>query len=110
MVDMTDNPFYEERISSNRTEALFSGFTILFFVLLVWRLSTGGLDILSAALFFIFVFFLFYSVNYRKLINRLTPETFLPKSGSFTWAIPLVNIAECRLDDLQMLMRNGGTG
>jgi hypothetical protein len=107
---MTDNLIYEERVSSNRTEALFSGFTILFLMLLIWRVSTGSPDILSAAFFFFFVFFFFYSVNYRTLIIRLTPESLKLKFGIFTWTIPLDNVGECRLDDLPMLMRYGGAG
>ena len=107
---MTDNLIYEERVSSNRTEALFSGFTILFLMLLIWRVSTGSSDILSAAFFFFFVFFFFHSVNYRTLIIRLTPESLKLKFGIFTWTIPLDNVGECRIDDLPMLMRYGGAG
>jgi len=107
---MTDNLIYEERVSSDWTEALFLGFTILFFMLLIWRMSTGSPDILSAAFFFFFVFFFFYAVNYRTLIIRLTPESLQLKFGIFTWTIPLDNIGECRHDDLPMLMRYGGAG
>ena len=107
---MTDNQIYEERVSSNKTEALFLGFTILFLMLLIWRMSTGSPDILSAIFFFICVFFLFYSVNYRTLIIRLNPESLKLKFGIFTWTIPLDNVGECRLDDLPVLMKYGGAG
>jgi len=107
---MTNNLIYEERVSSNRTEALFMVFTILFFMLLIWRVSTGNPDILSAAFFFFFVFFFFYSVNYRILIIRLTPESLKLRFGIFTWTVPLDNVGECRLDDLPVLMRFGGAG
>jgi hypothetical protein len=79
-------------------------------MLLIWQISTGGPGILSAAFFFFFAFFFFYSVNYRTLIIRLTPESLKLKFGVFTWAISLDNIGECRLDDLPMLMRYGGAG
>jgi len=107
---MTDNLIYEERVSSDWTEALFSGFTILFLILLIWRMSTGSPDILSAAFFFFFVFFFFYSVNYRTLIIRLTPESLKLKFGIFTWTILLDNVEDYRLDDLPMLMKYGGAG
>ena len=107
---MEDNIIYEERVSSDWTEALFLGFTILFFVLLIRRMSTSGADILSAAFFFFFVYFSFYSVNFRTLIIRLTPEALKLKFGVFTWTIPLDNVGECRLDDLPKLMRYGGAG
>jgi hypothetical protein len=107
---MTDNLSYEERVSSNKTEALFLGFTILFLMLLIWRKSTGSPDILSAIFFFIFVFFLFYSVNYRTLIIRLTAESLKLTLGIFTWTVPLGNVKESRLDDIPVLMRMGGAG
>ena len=84
---MADDLIYEERVSSNWTEALFAGFTILFLMLLIWRIGTGSPDILIAAFFFLFVFFFFYSVNYRTLIILLTPEYLKFKFGIFTWTI-----------------------
>jgi hypothetical protein len=107
---MTDNLIYEEKVSSIWTEALFASFTILFFVLLVWQISTDSLDILSAAFFLLFIFFFFYAVNYRTLIIRLTSESLKLKFGIFTWTVPLDNIGECRHDDLPVFMRYGGAG
>ncbi|MGB2897385.1 MAG: hypothetical protein WBB65_14630 [Anaerolineales bacterium] len=104
---MADKLIYEERVYSGWTGALFLGFTILFLVLLIWRMSTGSRDILSAAFFF---FFFFYSINYRTLIIRLTPESLNLKFGIFTWTIQVDNIENCRLDDLPILMRYGGAG
>jgi len=56
---MTDNLIYDERVSSDWAEALFLGLTILFFMLLIWCMSAGSPDILSATFFILFVFFLF---------------------------------------------------
>jgi len=107
---MTDNLIYSERLSSKWTEALFIILTILFLMLLIWRVNTGSLDILSVAFFCLFGLFFFYSVNYRTLIIRLTPETVKLRFGIFTWTIPLDNVEECRLDDIPVLMRMGGAG
>ena len=107
---MTDNLIYNERLSSNRTEALFVALTLLFLLLLIWRANAGGLDILAAMFFFFFVFFLFYSVNYRTLVIRLTSESLALTFGIFTWAVPLDNVEECRLDEVPPLMRYGGAG
>ena len=107
---MTDNLIYSERLSSNRTEALFVILTILFLMLLIWRVNTGSPDILSVAFFCLFGLFLFYSVNYRILLILLTPESLKLRFGIFTWTVPLDNIEECRLDDIPMLMRMGGAG
>ncbi len=107
---MKDDLIYEERVSSGWTEALFLSLTALFFLLFIWRLNTGGSLFLRAAFFILFLFFLFYSVNYRTLMIRLTPESLKLKFGIFSWTIPLDNVGECRLDDLPVLMRYGGAG
>ena len=107
---MTDDLIYHERVSSNRTEALFLALTILFFLLLIWRVKAGSLDVLAAVFFCLFSLFFFYSVNYRTLIIRLTPESLKLTFGIFTWRVPLDNIEECRLDEIPLLMRMGGAG
>ena len=107
---MTDDLIYTERVSSNRTEALFVAFTLLFFTLLIRRVMAGRMDILAALFFCLFVFFLFYSLNYRTLIIRLTSNSLKLKFGIFTWNVPLDNIEECCLDDVPLLMRMGGAG
>ena len=107
---MTANPVYEERVSSSRTQALFSGLTILFFVLLVWRVSMVSLDAVSVVFFCISIFFLFNSLNYKTLVIRITSEALKLKFGIFAWTIPLDNVEACRLDDPPLLMRYGGAG
>jgi len=63
MMITNDNLRYEEGVTSKRTEVLFLALTILFLLLLIWRLSAGSLDILAVVFFCLFGFFLFYSVN-----------------------------------------------
>lgn len=108
--DTTNDLLYSERISSNITEALFLALTILFFLLLIWRVKAGNLDILTVVFFCFFMFFLFYSVNYKVLIIRLTSKYLKLKFGIFTWTVPLDNVEECHLDELPLLMRMGGAG
>ena len=107
---MNDDLIYDERVTSKRTEVLFLALTILFFMLLIWRVTAGSLDILAAVFFCLFGLFLFYSVNYRTLIIRLTSESLKLTFGIFTWTVPLDNVEECRLDDIPVLMRMGGAG
>jgi hypothetical protein len=107
---MTDDLIYEERVSSNRTEALFLALTIIFFALLIWRVNASGLDVWAVAFLCLCVFFLFYSANYRTLIIRLTPESLKLTFGMFSWRVPWDNVEECRLDDIPVLMRMGGAG
>jgi Ca2+/Na+ antiporter len=107
---MNDDLLYHERITSNRTEGLFLALTILFFLLLVWRVSADGWDVLAAVFFCFFGFFLFYAVNYRTLIIRLTSESLKLTFGIFTWTVALDDIEECHLDDIPLLMKYGGAG
>jgi Ca2+/Na+ antiporter len=107
---MTDDIIYEERVSSNRTEALFLGLTAIFLFLMIWRVNVGGLDFLTVLFFCFFSIFLFYSLNYRNLIIRLTHEYLRLTFGLFTWTVPLDNIEACCLDDVPIFMRMGGAG
>jgi len=107
---MTDDLIYNERISSPRTELLFLALTTLFALLLIWRVNAGRLDVLAAVFFFLFVVFLFYSVNYRMLIIRLNSESLALTFGLFTWKVPLDNVEDCRLDEIPLLLRMGGAG
>lgn len=105
-----DDLIYDERVTSKRTEVLFLALTIFFFLLFIWRVNTSRLDILAAVLFCLFCLFLFYSVNYRTLIIRLTSESLKLTFGIFTWTVSLDNVEECRLDDIPTLMKMGGAG
>jgi Ca2+/Na+ antiporter len=108
--DPTSDLIYTERISSNRTEALFLGLMILFLLLLIWRVNIGGLDVLAIVFLCFFSIFLFYSVNYRTLIIRLASESLKLTFGIFTWRVPLDNVEECHHDEIPLLMRMGGAG
>jgi hypothetical protein len=107
---MTDEHEYNERISSNRTEALFLALTLLFFFLLLWRVKAVGPDVLAVVFFCFFIIFIFYSVNYRTLVIRLTPQSLKLTFGIFTWSVPMDNVLNCCLDELPVVMRLGGAG
>ena len=100
---------YIERVSSNKTEALFLGLTLLFFILSAWRIQIAGLTILSVIFLILFSLFLFYSLNYRVLVIQITMEAIVLKFGIFTWKVPMVNIDGCTLDTVS-LWRIGGAG
>ena len=102
---------YNERVMSKKTELLFIALTLLFLLLFIWRVMAGSLNLLAGIFLFCFCFFLFYSINYRTLIIRLTSEVLKLSFGIFTWTIPLSNIRQCQLDDdLPVLMKYGGAG
>ena len=108
--DQTNNLIYTERISSNKTEALFLVLMMLSLLLLIWRVTSDGLDILAVAFTCLFILFLFYSVNYRTLLIHLTTDSLKLTFGIFTWAIPVDNIQEYSLDELPVIMKYGGAG
>ena len=107
---MNQDILYHERISSPRTEALFLGLTLLFLSLTIWRLNSNGLDFLTGVLATFFVLFLFYTLNFRTLVIRLTPERLELKFGVFRWRVPLEDVASCQLDELPAFKRFGGAG
>jgi hypothetical protein len=107
---MADDTLYEEKVSSARTQALFWSLTAAFLVLFVWRMSASGWSVVALALLLVSLFFLFYSLNYRTLLIRLTPSFLNLRFGVFTWTVPLESIDECRLDHLPFLVRYGGAG
>jgi Ca2+/Na+ antiporter len=99
---------YREQVSSFKTEALFLALTALFALLFLWRVNVTRLDALALLFVFFAVFFLFYSINYRRLEIMLTSEFLKLTFGVFRWHVPLDNIAGSRLDDLPLLVRLGG--
>ena len=108
--DQINNLIYTERISSNKTEALFLVLMMLSLLLLIWRVTSDGLDILAVAFICLFIIFLFYSLNYRTLLIHLTTDSLKLTFGIFSWTIPMDNIQECSLDELPAIMKYGGAG
>lgn len=108
---MADNVIYEESVSSRWTEALFCGLATIFSSLLIWRAVTAGVDAVGVVFCLLALVFLFYSLNYRLLIIRLSSEALRLHFGVFTWTVPLDNIETSRRDDdLPALMKYGGAG
>lgn len=110
ITSMVEDILYKEKVTSNNTEAFFIILTLLFYLLLIWRVNAAGMDILAFTFFAIFVIFLFYSINYRTLIIQISRNVLILKSGIFSWKVPLENVAGYRLDDLPLLMKYGGAG
>ena len=106
---MSDKLIYLEKVSSRRTVVLFIILMIVFLCLSVWFARTepfGGWSIFS---FCMSAFFLFYAINYRTLIIRLTEETVRLKFGFISGSNRFDNIENCFLDD-SILPRSGGAG
>lgn len=106
---MPREQLYDERVSSNRTEALFVTLTLAFLSLAVWRATASGFGFLTIASLCLSAFFLFYALNYRTLVIHLTPQSLILRFGIFKWTVPLDAIETCSLDRTS-LWRIGGAG
>ena len=106
---MIGDRVYFEKVSSNRTESLFIVLTILFLIPFAWSAKMDVFGVWSILFFCLFAFFLFYSLNYRTLLIRLTAEALHLKFGLFAWTIPFRNIEAC-FPDTTSLWRIGGAG
>lgn len=107
---MKEELLYHEKVISNRTSVLFLGLVLLFLFLLIWRMQVTGLNGFAVVFLIFFVVFLFYTVNYRVLIIRITPTSLILCFGIFTWKVLLENIASCRIDELTPVEQYGGAG
>ena len=102
---------YSEKLSSKKTEILFIILTMLFLLLLIWRVSLVSMDFLASVFICFFGLFLFYSINYRTLVIQLSPEALRLSFGIFSWTILLSNVADIQLDDdLPGINKYGGAG
>ncbi len=107
---MADGLLYHEQLSSSRTMALFLALTLIFCLLTAWRTSAHSLDALAIIFACFAGIFLFYSVNYRTLIIRITPAGLGLRFGIFQWRVPIGNIESCQLDEVPAFKRLGGAG
>jgi len=69
----------------------------------------GSRHYLAAVLLLLSCFFLFYAVNYRTLIIRMTPKALALRFGVFSWTVPWDTVAHWHRDDTPM-WRVGGAG
>jgi len=106
---MTHEVAYEERVSSGRTEALFVGLTLVFLALSAIRAGMSGFGYLAVLFLLLSCFFLFYAVNYRTLIVRITPEALALRFGVFSWTVPWDTVGRWYLDDTAT-WKVGGAG
>ncbi len=106
---MPNDLIYEERISSLRTEAVFVSLSILCLTLLAWRLIVSGAGTVAALFLFLSMFFIFYALNFRVLVVRMSEEGLRLKFGLFGWTVPWHTVAEAYPDETSF-WRIGGAG
>ena len=102
---------YEEKISSMWTELLFLALALIFLLLSIWRLTAVAFDVLTVVCLFFFVVFTFYSLNYYRLIIRISNNEVRLAFGIFSWTVPFSDIEGIQSDDnLPALYKYGGAG
>ncbi len=104
-----DGAIYFERVSSAATTGLFVALALMGLAAAAWRARGHGFDVWAIVCSCVFAMFLFYSLNYRTLVIRLTAESLRLGFGVFHSVVPLANVATCSPDDVS-LWRMGGAG
>jgi hypothetical protein len=102
---------YIEKVTSVWTGLLFLALTLLFALLMLWRISARGWDGFAIVGLILAFLFLFYTFNYRVLMIRISTTAIRLDFGIFHWTTPLAEIHRCRLDDnIPALNKYGGAG
>jgi hypothetical protein len=107
---MNRDRLYIERVTSDRTEALFIVLAILSVSLFAWRLRGAAWDSWNTLFFSLFALFVFYALNFRTLIIQLGQGALKLTFGIFSWTVPFENIDDCRFDEIPAVMWWGGAG
>jgi uncharacterized membrane protein len=107
---MNNSQIYQEKLTSNRTEALFFALTLLFGGLFTWRIIDIRMDTLAVILLCFGILFLFYTVNYRTLVIQINPQLLWLRFGVISWREQISNIESCAIDSVPWPLRYGGAG
>jgi hypothetical protein len=116
---VSEEVLYEERVWSNRTEALFLALAAVFGGLAAWRARAGrrrdprgteGGRRLRMGLVGGAAFFAFYALNFRTLMIRVTRAGLRLRFGVFEWVVPVEAVEACGVDELPAVLRLGGAG
>ncbi|MHA2495418.1 MAG: hypothetical protein ACXAEI_08010 [Candidatus Hodarchaeales archaeon] len=108
-MDLSSGHLYEEKILSKITAGVFIVLTALFMILFSCQFIGSGYSAFTLISFSLFLFFLFYSLNYRSLTIFITSSSVEIKFGIFSRSIGWESIDECHIDEVSM-WRIGGAG
>ena len=108
MSSIDEGHVFKESNSSGGTEVVFVVLAVLFLLLAVWR-ARSSFGLLAIVFLFGFLFFVFYSLNYRTLIVLMNREALVLRFGVFSWTVPWASIDDAFVDETS-LVRIGGAG
>ncbi len=102
---------YGEKLSSKKTAKFFIALTLIFLALTLWSVNSHSPDEIAITCAAFFLLFLFYSLNYKTLIIRISPARLKLQFGIFSWTVPSKNMTACEIDNsIPFIMKYGGAG
>lgn len=93
---------YEESIFAKWLTSVLALVTIVFFFMLLYQIlvnSTSGQFTFPWFLFLMFVLFLGFTINFRKLVIKMRPDGISVNYGIFKRTIKWENIEKCYVDE-----------
>lgn len=103
---------YEEKIFSKWITGILGLFTVGFLFALVYQILVEPIGTDPAPNWFLLLMFLLFvglTINFSRLIIRMTPQSISVSYGIFKHAIAWENIEDCYLDEASAI-RYGGWG
>ncbi len=98
----TDTIIYEESIFAKWLTSILALVTIVFFLMLLYQIlakSTSGQFTYPWFLFLMFLLFLGFTINFRKLVIKMKPDEISVNYGIFKRIIKWENIKKCYVDE-----------
>lgn len=83
--------------------------SVLCLASLAWRFIVSGFGTIAALLLLLSLLFVFFALNYRVLVVRMSEEGLRLRFGLFGWTVPWNTVARAYPDDTA-LWRIGGAG
>lgn len=109
---MDSDYIYEERIFAKVIGGLFGVISIIMLIVLLYQINTGALgDSPEPRILFLIIFIIFFilTLNFSRLIIRISFQSITVGYGIIKKRIPWENIEDCEVDKTPAI-RYGGAG
>ncbi len=109
---MDSEYIYEEKIFAKVIGGLLGAVSAIMLIILIYQITVGPLgDSLELTIFFLIMFIIFFllTLNFARLIIRISFQSVTVGYGIIKKRIPLENIEDCEIDKTPAI-RYGGAG
>ena len=109
---MDSDYVYEEKIFAKVIGGLFGVVSVIMLIILIYQITVGPLgDSPEPTMFFLIMFIIFFilTLNFARLIIRISFQSVTVGYGIIKKRIPLENIEDCEIDKTPAI-RYGGAG